>query len=235
MKKKLIFPLTILMILLFVGYFYLTDEYKSEKNVSSSLKSSDSVKVVKKNTYYLFDGEGEENAIIFYPGAKVEYTSYAPLMMEIASQGVDCFLMKFPYNIAFFRMNAGDDVLKNYSYSHWYLAGHSLGGVVGSSYVNKHSDTFDGIIFLASYSMGSMDENIRILSINGDHDGVLNMKSYNKSKKQWKDYDEFIIKGGNHAGFGNYGPQKKDKKATISNQKQQEITADKIIEFVSKA
>lgn len=33
------------------------------------------------------DGPGEDTAMVFYPGAKVEYTAYLPLMYRLAEQG----------------------------------------------------------------------------------------------------------------------------------------------------
>lgn len=37
-----------------------------------------------------------------------------------------------------------------------------------------------------------------------------------------------MIEGGNHAGFGDYGPQQGDGEATISADEQQEIAADAV-------
>jgi len=43
-----------------------------------------------------------------------------------------------------------------------------------------------------------------------------------------------IIKGGNHAGFGNYGPQEGDGESEISKQEQWNQTVDYIINFIQK-
>ena len=51
---------------------------------------------------YLFDGPGERDAMVFFSSAKVEETAYAPLLCAIAERGIDCFLMKVPFHIAFF-------------------------------------------------------------------------------------------------------------------------------------
>ena len=45
---------------------------------------------------------------------------------------------------------------------------------------------------------------------------------------------EYIIEGGNHGYFGNYGAQKGDGEPRISNHEQIEIAADKIAEFLSE-
>ena len=71
--------------------------------------------------------------MVFYPGARVEASTYAPLMQETAASGIDCFLMKMPANLAIFGINRADVVrsdIAGYSYDHWYIAGHSLGGMM---------------------------------------------------------------------------------------------------------
>ena len=41
---------------------------------------------------------------------------------------------------------------------------------------------------------------------------------------------EYIIEGGNHAGFANYGSQKGDGKLNITNEEMQDLTAEYITE-----
>ena len=42
------------------------------------------------------------------------------------------------------------------------------------------------------------------------------------------------IQGGNHAQFGNYGPQKGDAPATISAEEQQARTVEAVAEFIAR-
>lgn len=64
---------------------------------------------------------------------------------------------------------------------------------------------------------------------------VLNWKNYQKGKKYLPKSTTFVsIKGDNHAGFGSYGDQRGDKKATISNQKQQRLIAQALIKWLRK-
>ncbi len=60
--------------------------------------------------------------------------------------------------------------------------------------------------------------------------------SLNQSVEDKLDYTENVveIQGGNHAQFGNYGPQKGDLPATISAQEQQAQTAAAIEEFIGQ-
>ena len=58
----------------------------------------------------------------------------------------------------------------------------------------------------------------------------------NQSVEDHIDYTENVveIEGGNHAQFGNYGPQKGDLPATISAQDQQAQTVEAIENFLEK-
>ena len=214
-----------------VGFIYLGIYYHADSSVKEYLKSSSDVTVVKKKGYYFFDGKGSNEAIIFYPGAKVEYTSYAPLMYKLTESGIDTFLMDMPLNIAFFGINKADTILKNYSYESFYISGHSLGGSVASIYASKNKDKIDGVILLASYSTKSLDD-LKCLTIYGSNDTVLNKKKYEENKKNLPtNFKEVVIEGANHANFGNYGFQKGDKKSTISKDIQQKLTIDAINDF----
>lgn len=234
-KKRYVFLFTsiISIFLLFVCFFsYVGIYYHADSSVKEYLKSSDSVTVTKISSGYYFDGKGSNKAIIFYPGAKVEYTSYALLMYDLASEGIDCFLVKMPFNLAFFGSNKANSIIKNYDYESYYLMGHSLGGSMASLYASSNSDKIDGVILLASYSTKKLD--MDVLSIYGSNDGCLNLKEYEKNKTNLpSNYKEVIIDGGNHAQFGSYGKQKGDKKATISNELQKKYTICKIIDFLN--
>ena len=135
-----------------------------------------------------------------------------------------------PFNIAFFDIKAANRVIDKYKYDNYYIMGHSLGGVVATSI---NIDKVKGYILLASYSTNKIENERKVLSIYGDKDKVLNMKEYNKNRVNLPlKYKEVVIKGGNHANFGDYGRQKKDGKASISRDKQQSITVKEIKEFL---
>lgn len=60
--------------------------------------------------------------------------------------------------------------------------------------------------------------------------------SLNQSVEDEIDYTENVveIQGGNHAQFGNYGPQKGDAPATISAEEQQARTVEAVAEFIAR-
>ena len=188
---------------------------------------------------WFFDGPGTDSALVFYPGAKVEAAAYAPLMAQLASDGVDCYLCDMPLNFALLGRDAAETIRagETGSYDEWYIGGHSLGGVAAAMVADAAEETdgaaWNGIILLASYPTGELDT--PALSIYGTEDKVLNTDKYDKTKADglWPaDFTEVIIKGGNHAQFGSYGEQNGDGVSAITAAGQQKETADAVSAWI---
>lgn len=230
--KVLIIIAAVLVAIAAAFFIYVGDFYKVTDR-ENALADTDFVRVSKTDFGYFFDGPGEDAAVIFYPGAKVEDIAYAELLKKIAAGGADCFLVHQPFNLAFFGTNKAGGVIKAYDYDEWYLAGHSLGGAMAAEFAAK-SDDLDGLIFLAAYSATDISgKDFRVLSIYGSEDKVVNSEKIEAGRELVPSYyTEFVIDGGNHANFGDYGEQRGDGEAKISPEKQREITANKILEFI---
>ena len=232
MNKKIKIAIVVI-VALAVAYsaYYLTDYMHAEPTATDYLNGTDDVNVTKVDNGLFLDGYGNDTAVIFYPGAKAEYTSYLPMFCSLSSKGVDCYLLEMPFNIALLGENEADKIIDTTNYSRYILCGHSLGGVVASSYM-AHSGKGDGLIMLAGYST----ENITkpTMSIYGSNDGNLNKKSYDEAKPHMSNMTEYVIDGGNHAQFGYYGKQPGDNAANITPENQQNQTVTKILEFISK-
>ena len=232
--KKIITAAAVSIVLMAaICFAYLEIYYAADDNAADYLVSGNSVTVTALNSGFCFDGPGTEHAIIFFSGAKVEETAFAPLLFNIAKEGTDCFLLTLPFRMAVCKGNAPDEVLDSYRYDSWYMMGHSLGGIIAARYAANHPDVTDGVILLASYPDRELSERSRLLSIYGTNDGVLDQTAYEASKKYWpEDSCEVIIEGGNHAGFGDYGPQRGDKTALISSDEQQTQTVEAIKKYL---
>ena len=70
------------------------------------LQGSDTVQVKAIDRGWLLDGPGIRDALVFYPGGKVEPTAYLPLLTALAEDGIDCFLVRMPLNMAFLDIEA---------------------------------------------------------------------------------------------------------------------------------
>ena len=151
-KKKGALAVVLILVFAVVCLWYINDYYKSDVMMQQYFQD-DSIVEMEENDYGLYmDGPGDESALIFYPGAKVEYTAYVPLLYQLAEKGVDVCLIKMPCNLAFLGQNKAEDVMRKYKYEKWYLGGHSLGGAMAAFYVAKHPDDLDGMVLLAAYS-----------------------------------------------------------------------------------
>lgn len=232
-RKKIWIPVLAILIVAAATVWYVNDYYHSDSSVETYLQNHGQVEVKEIKQGLMLDGPGEETALIFYPGAKVEYTAYLPLLYGLSEEGVDVFLVRMPFNLAFMGMNKAGDIMASYDYGKWYLSGHSLGGAMAASYASKHLEELSGLVLLAAYPTSSLQrEGFAVLSIYGSGDGVLNREKL-ESGKQWLPdaYTELCIEGGNHAFFGNYGNQKGDGEAGISREEQQRQTREAILKL----
>jgi len=241
-KKKVLLAssIVVLCILITVGLIavYVSDYYKADPTAIESFSSytdTQCVQINKKAKAYF--SSDYNTGFIFYPGGKVEHSSYEPLMRQIASKGVLCILVEMPFNLAVLDINAADGIRDLYpEISNWYIGGHSLGGSMAATYIENNSQHFKGLILLGSYSTNDLSNGgINVLSIYGSEDKIMNKDKYEKYKSNLPDtFSEFIINGGNHAYFGMYGNQKGDGVPTITNEEQIIITAEKILRFISE-
>lgn len=235
--------LKITIITLIIGIFlmvivmliYMSIYSHSGDKAKSAMSGNADVVVTEIDGGYYFDGPSTTKAIVFYAGAKVECEAYAPLMLKLAEDGYDCFLADMPLNFAIFGSNKADKFIQAYNYETWIMAGHSMGGIVASTYAEEHKDIIDGVILLASYTTTELDDNIKVCSIYGSEDGCLDIEEYEKNKSNMSDgFVELIIEGGNHAQFGDYGTQKGDGTAKISAEEQIAQTVEAIVKCFNK-
>ena len=67
---------------------YVSDYYHADPAAEDALVSDDVVSVTKQNGNWVFAPESPTAGLIFYPGGKVENTAYAPLLHDLAEDGV---------------------------------------------------------------------------------------------------------------------------------------------------
>ena len=242
-KKRKIFlsiviPISVLLIIFAVCAIYLLDYYHADFDaIEAYARGSNTAREELDDGTVIFAPKNPTAAFIFYPGGKVEHNSYEPLMQTIAENGVVCILLKMPFNLAVFDVNAADGIRELYpEIETWYIGGHSLGGSMAASYLSDNTEHFSGLILLGSYSTADISGSaLSVLSIYGSEDKVMNHEKYEDNKGNLPDgFDEFIIDGGCHAYFGMYGRQDGDGEPSITCEEQIYITANAICEFIAK-
>lgn len=217
-------------------FFYSSDYYHADASALQALSDSDEIRVITvRNDYTVFSPHDPEYELIFYPGGKVEYKAYAPLMHKLAENGVLCIMMNMPYNLAVLDPDAANRVIDLFpKMEHIYICGHSLGGYCASEYAANHSDKLEGLILLGAYSEKNLQNSgLNVLSVYGDRDKVLNKSKYDKCKCNLpENIREYIIEGGCHSYFGSYGLQSGDGEPALTREQQTGETAEIIIRHI---
>ena len=115
-KKKILKGLVAIVIVLALLFgacaFYVNDYYRADMDAM--------VGVVQSKERYesqtledgtdIFKPENAKVGFIFYPGGKVEYTSYIPLMEELAKKDIMCVLLKMPFNLAVLDVDGAEGI-----------------------------------------------------------------------------------------------------------------------------
>ena len=215
---------------------FINDYYKADK-ASINAVEFENVEVSEHDggfTAYVPKGEIKAG-LVFYPGGRIEYTAYEPLLKACADKGILCIAVEMPCNLAIFGINKATSAIELYpEVENWYIGGHSLGGTSAAICASSHQDKFKGVVLLGSYSIVDISS-FPVLSVYGSRDEVLDAKNYDKfldKLPKTELFVEYVIEGGNHAYFGMYGNQKGDGKADITNIEQITITADQIAKFI---
>lgn len=206
-----------------------------------ALNSDSQVFVSAENGWLIFypaENSRPETGFIFYPGGRVDYRAYAPVLKLVAEKGIFVAVVPVPLNLAFFDVNAAARVQAAYpEVDNWFVGGHSLGGVAASSYAAGHPE-IRGVVFWASHPADDLlrVKDIKAISIYGTNDGLATGDTLDASRDLLPEGTQFIpIEGGNHAQFGSYGPQAGDNDADISPEEQWAQTADATAGFFAEA
>jgi dienelactone hydrolase len=183
------------------------------------------------------DGDGR-TGFIFYPGGHVDPRAYASLASGIRTQGYAVFIVPMPLHLAVFGPDrAGEVISGNPRIEHWVIGGHSLGGAMAARYAARNRDQVEGLILLASYPAGSDDlsqSDLVAISIYATQDGLTTLEDIENARMLLPpDALFFEIPGGNHAQFGDYGPQPGDREASIPVEEQQAMIIQAIVRVMA--
>ncbi|HSM25570.1 MAG TPA: alpha/beta hydrolase [Anaerolineaceae bacterium] len=239
--KRILLGLLILIILGVVGFvIWGSTPAQPDEIAMQALRSDTNVTVTEGKFWLEFTPANRtpQNGFIFYPGGRVDYRAYAPLLREIAAAGNTVFLVRMPLNLAVFGVNRADEILSTrQEIRSWYIGGHSLGGAMASSYLYNHSDQLEGLVLWAAYPAESNDlskSGKSVLSIIANRDGLATLDKITATAALLPTDTIWVeIDGGNHAQFGSYGSQSGDLEATIPAEEQQRQIVTATIMFMA--
>ncbi len=231
----------IALIALATGGFIIWAETPSPPGLAAlaALESNRVVQVIDRGDYIVFTptAPAATTAFLFYPGGRVDFRAYSPILHRIAERSYIVVLVRVKLNLAFFDIEVGAPVLKDFpQIIRWVTGGHSLGGVAAASFAYNHPEV-KGLVFWAAYPANDQLKNsgLKVLSIYGTEDGGLDNGTKIEQYKSFEPADTtfVVIQGGNHGQFGDYGPQPGDNPATISPESQWQQTTEATVQFLA--
>jgi dienelactone hydrolase len=182
-------------------------------------------------------GQAPETALIYYPGGRVDYRSYAPYARKIAAAGYLVVITPMPLSLAVMAPGRAEDVIQAFpEIKNWAIGGHSLGGAMAANYAYQHPQQVRGLVLLAAYPAEANNlaqSGVKVISIYGTLDGLATGGKIDASKALLPVDTQFVaIEGGNHGQFGWYGPQSGDNSASISREQQEDEVVAAVIPFL---
>jgi len=241
-KKVLKFTLIGLVSIIMIGIlgmiiWSITGTYPAGMVALSALESTDKVTITQEKWITFTPVEEVKTGLIFYPGGLVEPTAYAPILHQIAEEGVLVIIVPMPLNLAIFNTGAANAVIDSYpNISTWIISGHSLGGAAAAIFAENYPTKIDAIALWDSYPANSAnlsDNSISAISIYGTTDNFPNTDNFDDQRYLLpEDTIFFAIEGASHAQFGDYGPQTGDIVPTISLSEQHEQVAEIMLDFI---
>lgn len=238
----IVLPVTlVLLLVLGLGGFVIwaADAHPAGPAAMQALETSDDVMVTGDRSLYFQPRVGRpQTGLVFYPGGRVEPEAYAVLAHDIAREGYLVVIPRMPLNLAVLDRQAARRVMADYpGVKNWVVGGHSLGGAMAAGYAGSERSGVEGLILMASYPADSNDlsaSGLRVLSIYGTRDGLAAPQEVTGAADLLPAHTQWVeIEGGNHAGFGAYGPQPGDGTAAIPPREQWAQVVNAVVRFLA--
>ena len=240
--RKIELGLLIIIIIAIIGFtVWALTPPQPEPIALNNLSANENVNFQRLDSWLVFTPGGSESktGLILYPGGRVDPRAYAPHARAIAEAGFTVVVVPMPLNFAFLGTNRANDVIDTFQkIDTWAIGGHSLGGAMAVEFADANPEKVEGLVLWASYPAETIDlsgSDLAVLSIYASNDGLATPQEIESSKPQLPlDTIWVEIEGGNHAGFGWYGPQNNDGPLTIDKSEQQAQIVTATVEFLAQ-
>jgi pimeloyl-ACP methyl ester carboxylesterase len=184
-------------------------------------------------------------AMVFLPGASVEPVAYVPLARKVAERGYRAYVVKLPPPTAPLDAHKAASVARTAAVvradrfvERWLVVGHSLGGAIAAQFVHEHPKLVSGFVLVGTTHPTSLDLSTLDLDatkVVASNDAIAPEAWSRRNASLLPPPTRWVrVEGGNHSQFGWYGPQRGDGEATITRERQQELTLGAILAALSR-
>jgi pimeloyl-ACP methyl ester carboxylesterase len=180
--------------------------------------------------------------LLFFPGALVDPTAYAPLARAVAAAGFPVTIVELPRRGAFGGANdpvllrAFDQTRTPGGPRRWVVAGHSRGAVAATDFAARYPAALAGLVLIGTTHPRDVDLSglkVPVTKIIGTNDGIAPEGKSEANRRLLPQTTRWIrIEGGNHSQFGWYGFQPGDHFARISADQQHERMVAAILDML---
>ena len=209
-----------------------------------SLLRSDAVVRVAAESLGLFFAPAElpqgaaakSTGLLVYAGERVPPEAYAYLARACAAAGYTAVLASMPLNFPLLAPSRAAAVAAAYpAVARWVIAGHSQGGAAAASFVAANGASKDpvavaGLILYASCPERGVDLSTKalpVVTVGATLDALCPPAKIAAARDRLPTGSRYVeIAGGNHAQFGEYGPQSGDGLAEIPGPAQRRAAVD---------
>jgi hypothetical protein len=188
----------------------------------------------------------KSSGFVFYGAARVPPEAYAYLARACATAGYTAVLASAPLNFAVFAPDMAAKVASACpSVTRWVISGHSLGGVVAASFVARNAKRSEGkalavagLFLLAAYPDRRVDlstKSLLVVTVGATHDTFSPPAKIAEGRDRLPAGSRYVeIAGGNHAQFGEYGPESGDGFAEIPGPTQRKATVEEVLALLDR-
>ena len=219
--KYFLIPFSLIIVL--SGYIYINfySFSRAEQGYLDLVYKDETVSIQVDSTEYIVKAKDSTSSkhLVFVSGGLVEERAYLYNLASIAKlNNLTVHIPKVAFKLAIIDQGVIDKVVKKNGLTNYFVAGHSLGGVIACYHTKQNQEAVKGLILMGSYCEESISEyKGQVLSIAGSEDKVMDSKRRDEKNAglPTQAIIETII-GANHAQFGNYGKQNGDGIATAT-------------------
>jgi len=209
------------------------------------LASDSAVRVIAEKSGIYFEPSTSPKAtgIIIYCGERVPPEAYAYLARSCAQAGYPAVLAAMPLNFAGLAPSRALSVASYPGVARWVIAGHSQGGQAAAAFVASNAAatnplTIAGLLLYAAYPGKGVDlstKSLQVVTVGASLDTLVPPAAIAAARERLPAGSRYAeIAGGNHAQFGEYGPQAGDGRAEIPGPIQRKVAVDEAIALLDR-